>query len=855
MKLMILDGNSVANRAFYGVRTLTAPDGTPTNAVYGFLSLLHKLLETHAPEALCVAFDLSAPTFRHLRYDSYKATRKKMPEELAVQLPLIKQALDAMGVLRLELEGYEADDLIGTVSRLCEQGGTECLIVTGDRDSFQLISETTHVLHMRTRGGQTDTTDYTLALFREEYGFEPPQLIDLKALMGDSSDNIPGVPGVGEKTALDLVRRFHSVDTVYARLDTLDIRDSLRKKLAAGEASARLSYELATIDRNAPIDFKLSDAQRPIVYGGALYALFQRLGFRSFLEKWGVSRDVGEAAETENVPAAPDEAVCEDAAAFSAWLEQAQQAEYVAVLPAGEGLDTLCLCDGSQVLTVQRACLGDDWQPLLRRLFSAGIPKVSHDSKDLIRLLLEAGLPADDIVFDTALAAYLLDATESGYELPRISARYLGHECSGAAAVFALYPVLRAQLETLGMQQLYEEIEHPLCRVLAEMELAGFLIDREALRRFGDSLTGSIDALQQSIWALAGTQFNINSPKQLGSVLFDTLLLPAGKKTKTGWSTNADVLERLRGKHPIVQQVLDYRMLTKLKSTYADGLLKVIAPDGRIHSHFRMTVTATGRLSSTEPNLQNIPIRKELGAEIRRMFVPAPGMVLVDADYSQIELRLLAHISGDETMRRAFREGADIHRATAAQVFGVPFEEVTALQRSRAKAVNFGIVYGISAFSLAQDIGVFQSEAKAYMEAYLEKYAGVHAYMKSVVEQARQDGYVSTLFGRRRSLPELKSSNFQQRAFGERVALNMPIQGTAADIIKLAMVNAARRLRAEQLQARLILQVHDELIVESPVQEAEQVAALLKEEMEQAVSLSIPLTVDVKIGSTWAEAH
>ena len=405
------------------------------------------------------------------------------------------------------------------------------------------------------------------------------------------------------------------------------------------------------------------------------------------------------------------------------------------------------------------------------------------------------------------------------------------------------------------MQQLYEEIEHPLCRVLAEMELAGFLIDREALRRFGDSLTGSIDALQQSIWALAGTQFNINSPKQLGSVLFDTLLLPAGKKTKTGWSTNADVLERLRGKHPIVQQVLDYRMLTKLKSTYADGLLKVIAPDGRIHSHFRMTVTATGRLSSTEPNLQNIPIRKELGAEIRRMFVPAPGMVLVDADYSQIELRLLAHIYGDETMRRAFREGADIHRATAAQVFGVPFEEVTALQRSRAKAVNFGIVYGISAFSLAQDIGVFQSEAKAYMEAYLEKYAGVHAYMKSVVEQARQDGYVSTLFGRRRSLPELKSSNFQQRAFGERVALNMPIQGTAADIIKLAMVNAARRLRAEQLQARLILQVHDELIVESPVQEAEQVAALLKEEMEQAVSLSIPLTVDVKIGSTWAEAH
>ena len=854
MKLMILDGNSVANRAFYGVRALTAPDGTPTNAVYGFLSLLHKLLEAHAPDALCVAFDLAAPTFRHRRYDGYKATRKKMPEELAVQLPLIKQALDAMGVLRLELEGYEADDLIGTVGRLCRQQGDECIIVTGDRDSFQLICETTHVLHMRTKNGQTDTTDYTLALFREEYGFDPPQLVDLKALMGDSSDNIPGVPGVGEKTALELVRRFGTIDALYAGLDTAQLRDSLRKKLAAGEASARLSYELAAIDCSAPIRFTPTDAQRPVVYAGALYALFQRLGFRSFLEKWGVSKDT-EDAPAPDAPAVPEETVCEDAAAFTAWLDAAQQAGYLAVLPTGEGLDTLALCDGSRVLLVERIRLGADWQPLLGRLFSDGPSKVTHNSKDLIRQLLEAGLPADGIVFDTALAAYLLDATESGYELPRVSMHYLGHETDGAAAVFALYPVLRARLDEAGMQRLYDEIEHPLCRVLADMELAGFLIDREALRSFGDALTGSIDALQQSIWALAGMQFNINSPKQLGGVLFDTLLLPAGKKTKTGWSTNADVLERLRGKHPIVQQVLDYRMLTKLKSTYADGLLKVIAPDGRIHSHFKMTVTATGRLSSTEPNLQNIPIRKELGAEIRRMFVAAPGMVLVDADYSQIELRLLAHISGDEAMCRAFRESADIHRATAAQVFGVPFEEVTALQRSRAKAVNFGIVYGISAFSLAQDIGVFQSEAKAYMEAYLEKYAGVHAYMKHIVEQARHDGYVSTLFGRRRSLPELKSSNFQQRSFGERVALNMPIQGTAADIIKLAMVNAARRLRDERLQARLILQVHDELIVECPEQEAAQAAALLKEEMEQAVSLSIPLTVDVKIGSTWAEAH
>ena len=851
MNLMILDGNSIVNRAFYGVRPLNAPDGTPTNAVYGFLAILQRLLEEQKPDALCVSFDLKAPTFRHKAYEGYKAQRKAMPEELAQQMPILKEVLDQMGIRRYELEGYEADDILGTASRLCEKAGWHCTIVTGDKDSLQLISESTTVCNVKTRMGQTETILYTPERFREEYGFGPKQMVDLKALMGDSSDNIPGVPGVGEKTAMDLVQRYGTIEEIYKDLSALDIKEGVRKKLAAGEESARKSFWLATILCDVPLDFKPEDNLWNRDYRPGLYELFKKLGFHKFIEKWGVI-PAGEESAPEESPSLPR--VDGDEGNIEELIAAAGAAPFVAVLPL-EGLDRLEFCDGKAVYTAAWNQCGEGYNRLLKRLFSPEIKKVSHNVKNLMGLLLAEGLDTEGFLFDTALAAYLLEATENDYSLPRISVRYAGRELDGAEAVFQLYRPLQEKLKELGMEELYYSIELPLCRVLADMEKTGFFVDRKALYDFGESLNSGIAALQESIWNEAGNEFNINSPKQLGQVLFDELMLPSGKKTKTGWSTNADVLEKLQGKHPIVDQVLEYRMLTKLKSTYADGLLKVISPDGRIHTNFQMTVTATGRLSSTEPNLQNIPVRKQLGAQIRKMFVASPGMCLVDADYSQIELRLLAHISGDETMRDAFLSGEDFHAVTASNVFNVPLEEVTPTLRSRAKAVNFGIVYGISAYSLAQDIGVWPSEAKAYMDAYLEKYHGVRDYMKSIVEQAREDGYVSTLYGRRRSLPELKSSNFNTRSFGERVALNMPIQGTAADIIKLAMVNVARRLKEEDIRAKLILQVHDELIVECPEDEAERVQEILKTEMEHTADLAVPLTVDAHIGHSWAEAH
>ena len=850
MKLMILDGNSIINRAFYGIRMLNAPDGTPTNAVYGFLSTFRRVFDLAQPQAVCVAFDVHAPTFRHEQYALYKAQRKPMPEELSVQMPLLKQTLDYMGVRRLELAGWEADDLLGTVARRCEAAGWTCDVVTGDKDSLQLITDSTHVFNVKTRMGQTDTIEYTPERFREEYGFDPIRMIDLKALMGDSSDNIPGVPGIGEKTAKDLLVRFGTVADIYRDLDALDIKPGVRKKLTEGRESAQLSFDLATIRTDAPIDFALESAVLDHDYQPELYDWFRRLNFTSLSEKWGLQPADGAGAPSSALPTVD----VADSAALRALEQAVTAAPYVAVL-APAGLDALTLCDGKACYALSWAQLGDDYNAFLRLLFSDRVRKAGHNIKDPMRALLDEGLPTDGFVFDTALAAYLLDATAGSYDLPRLAQTYLGEELPDVQTVWALQPVLREKMDALGMLPLYTDIELPLCPVLARMEHTGFLVDRKALYDFGESLMSAIEQLQQSIWALAGEPFNIQSPKQLGSVLFERLMLPAGKKTKTGWSTNAAVLDKLRGKHPIIEQILDYRTLTKLKSTYADGLLKEISADGRIHTNFQMTVTATGRLSSTEPNLQNIPVRRELGAQIRKMFVASPGKVLVDADYSQIELRLLAHIANDETMIAAFRSGEDIHAVTASQVFGVPLAEVTPLQRSHAKAVNFGIVYGISAFSLAQDIGVFQSEAKAYMDSYFAKYHGVHEYMTRVVEQAKADGYVTTLFGRRRDLPELKSSNFNLRSFGERVALNMPIQGTAADIIKAAMVRVDARMRAEHLQARLLLQVHDELIVECPAEEAETVKAILVDEMEHVVDYRVPLLVDAKIGASWAEAH
>ena len=861
MKLMLIDGNSIVNRAFYGIRELNAPDGTPTNAVYGFLAILQHLYQEMKPEAVCVAFDRKEPTFRHRSHDFYKAQRKPMPEELAVQMPVLKELLDTMGVQRLELAGYEADDILGTLSRTAEEQGNECIIVTGDKDSLQLVSDRTTVCNVKSRMGRTESILYTPERFREEYGFEPPLMVDLKALMGDSSDNIPGVPGIGEKTALDLVRRYGGIGEIYRNLETLDVKDSVRKKLAAGRDSANSSFWLATIFREVPLDCGEAECFRWTLHRTPeLLAYMKKLGFRRMIEQWRLAETETGTPAAGLEPAQAEKAPEQHAVAaeeLPALTEKIRESAFTAVsCPSGTGDLELCLAEEPD--TVYRLSgleIGEGYDDFCRTLFSDEVKKTAHNVKDLMNLLNAEGLSRDGFVFDTALAGYLLRATDSSYLLPELSERYLGRNLDGAAAVAALTPVLREKLEADGQTGLFEEIELPLCRVLSEMEETGFLVDRQALAAFGQSLTAGIEQLEEEIWALAGHSFNVLSTKQLGQVLFEELALPAGKKTKTGWSTNVDVLEKLRDRHPIVQKVLDYRTLTKLKSTYADGLLKVIAPDGRIHTSFQMTVTATGRLSSTEPNLQNIPVRKELGAQIRTMFAAPAGKLLVDADYSQIELRLLAHISGDTAMQEAFLSGEDFHAVTASKVFNVPLPEVSHLLRSRAKAVNFGIVYGISAFSLAQDIGVRPAEAKEYMEAYLNRYSGVREYMHGIVEVAKRDGCVRTLWGRRRDLPELKSSNFNMRAFGERVALNMPIQGTAADIIKLAMVRVRDRLAKECPEARMVLQVHDELIVECPEEMAPQVETLLKEEMEQVVNLSVPLTVEAKSARTWADAH
>lgn len=849
---MILDGNSIVNRTFYGIRMLNAPDGTPTNGIYGFLTVLHKLIAEENPQAVCVAFDMKAPTFRHKQYENYKAQRKAMPDELAVQIPILKEVLDAIGIKRLELEGYEADDLIGTVGRICSESGHECVIVTGDKDSFQLITDTTHVKHVKSRMGKTETVEYTPEVFFEEYGFEPKKIIDLKALMGDSSDNIPGVKGIGEKTAAELIKSFGSIEKIYEDLDSLNVKESVKAKLKDGRADAEMSYSLATIDVNAPLSFSPEDCVFSGSFCGA-YHIFKRLGFNSLIEKWGLSENCGNVSLSSQAVALPSVEVMDDSE-LEKFAAKFKELPYIAVLPLGGGLDNLEICDGENVYFFRWSNLGGSYNSFIKILFSQQIKKLSHNVKDLFRQLMSENIDGGGFIFDTALAAYLLDPTESNYELSRISEKYLGSGKYGAEAVFSLYPVMDSRLRNEGMSELLYKIELPLCEVLADMEQTGFTADREALYEYGKMLSVRIDTLQEEIWSLAGGEFNINSPKQLGEILFDKLMLPSGKKTKTGWSTNAEVLEKLRGKHEIIDKILEYRQLAKLKSTYADGLIKVIGKDGRIHTNFQMTVTATGRLSSTEPNLQNIPVRTELGAELRKMFVAPRGNVLVDADYSQIELRLLAHISGDGTMIKAFLNGEDIHAVTASQVFGVPLGEVTKLQRSRAKAVNFGIVYGISPFSLAQDIGVFQNEAKVYIDTYLEKYSGVREYMKNIRERAKIDGYVTTLFGRRRPLPELKSSNFNTRSFGERVALNTPIQGTAADIIKLAMVNVYRRLKSEGLNAKLILQIHDELIVECPEHEAERVKKILKEEMENVVQYSVPLEADVNVGKSWGDA-
>jgi len=881
MKLMVIDGNSILNRAYYGIRPLSTKDGLYTHAVYGFLTTMQRLLDEENPDALCVAFDVHAPTFRHTAEETYKATRKPMPEELQMQVPVLKEVLDDMNVPRYEMAGWEADDLIGTIAKKCEAADWECVVVTGDKDSLQLVTERTRVKLVSTRMGQTTTRDMTPETFREAYGFEPIHMIDLKALMGDTSDNIPGVPGIGEKTAMDLIQKYGSIDALYQKLPEVDAKPAALKKLTEGEEAARHSYWLATIVTDAPLDFRPDDNLRSAPKP-ELYDLFLKLEFSKLIDKWGLRPAAEASAEKESSFTVAVEQLTTGAEAERA-LARWRSADHVSLLalPDLQGVSVLCRTGEDTAVASELFFdrYGGDWNALLAALFSADIAKVSHNVKDLQRTLLENDLPADGFVFDTALAAYLLDSTQSSYDLQRLYVTYFNTELpkpvflerdafslladragaeaaldSHVAAVSGLYDYFVPRLRERNQWELYQTAELPLCRVLAEMERTGCGVDAGALSAFGTLMESRCAELEKAIYAQAGAEFNINSPKQLGEMLFERMQLPHGKKTKTGWSTNADVLEKLRPLSPVVADVLDYRQYAKLKSTYADGLLKAMDPDGRVRTSFQMTVTATGRLSSAEPNLQNIPTRTDLGSEIRRMFVPAPGCVLVDADYSQIELRLLAHISGDAAMQESFLSGRDFHTATAAKVFHVAPEEVSHELRRRAKAVNFGIVYGISPFSLSQDIGVTVAEARDYMEAYFATFPGVRQYMTDVVERAKRDGYVETLFHRRRDLPELKSSNFNLRSFGERVALNMPIQGTAADVMKLAMVAVHRCLAQELPRARLVLQVHDELIVECPEEDAEQAAALLTREMEGVADFAVPLTADAHWGKNWLEA-
>ena len=842
MKLMILDGNSVINRAYFGVKPLTTRDGLYTHAIYGFLNILEKMEKEEQPDAICVAFDLHGPTFRHLQYDGYKATRHGMPEELAMQMPAMKDVLKAMNIPIYECKGWEADDVIGTVGKICSNNGWECVVVTGDRDSLQLIDENVHIKLVITKAGQTNATLYTEEKFKEEYGFEPKRLIDLKALMGDSSDNIPGVKGIGEKTAKNLLLKFGTLDGVYENLADPAIKPKQRENLTNYKEDAYLSYDLATIRPEAPIDFEPKDAIVMPYNRPALYDLFQRLEFVRLIDKYGLRSAALEKPKAEVKFAALPK--CD---------EMPEGGLDCAVYIAEDGSLGVAWEKGVCTLTpmeVQMAC-----DCLLGRMNC-----ICHDMKSTMHRLDELGLCYGGFTFDIALAAYDLNPSQSDYPVSKLATTFLGTSVDDgdaaacAEALWHLKPVLTEELEKQGMTRLYNEIELPLCSVLYRMECLGIDIDRAQLEQFGVMLSERIADCEKLIFSYSDGPFNINSTKQLGELLFDKLGLPPVKKTKTGYSTNADVLEKLKHKHPIIPAIMDYRMLTKLKSTYADGLLKEIREDGRIHTTFQNLVTATGRLSSTEPNLQNIPVRTDLGAEIRKMFIPKPGHVLVDADYSQIELRVLAHIAEDENMCNAFRGGMDIHTVTASQVFGVAPEEVTSLQRRHAKAVNFGIVYGISEFSLSEDIGVSRYEAKAYIENYLTNYRGVRAFMKNVVAEARERGYTETMFGRRRYIPELKSSNFNVRSGAERMTLNTPIQGTAADLIKLAMIRVDAALAENYPEAKLLLQVHDELIVECPEEIASDVAKLISREMENVAQLNVPLTAEAKIGKSWYEA-
>lgn len=863
-KLLILDSNSILNRAFYGVRYLSAKDGTPTNAIYGFLNILLKLIKEQEPDYICAAFDVKAPTFRHKQYEGYKAQRKPMPEGLAAQMPLAKDVLRAMGVTILEKEGYEADDIIGTVARLCEESEISCFIATGDKDDLQLASDKTKVILTVTKSGYNETIIYDDKAVKEKYHVTPTEFIDVKALMGDPSDNIPGVKGVGEKTAMSLIEKHHSIEYIYENIDDIGLKGTMLQKMKDGREMAFMSKELATINRNTPIEF---NAEKCVFDGfennGELYEILKRLELNSIIKKLDLS-GVDNVKENEDI--------------FKDFSYQVGDKNMI----SGDKVTVVLDFDGDNISSAavgagNNAVVLNEQDDIKELLEDDSIAKVMFDVKEAI-VKLNGRIDIKNISDDTAIAAYLVDPAKNEYTIEKLASEYFGtviekpevkqlsllddvetdrseYLAKCAVALGVLNDRIGDKIKENGQEKLYQEVELPLVTVLAHLEINGFLVDDNQLKEFADKLGEKIDALTNEIYMLAGEEFNINSPKQLGVILFEKLELKPVKKTKTGYATNADVLEKLRDKHPIVNFIMEYRQLAKLKSTYCDGLTAVVNPNThRIHSVFTQTVTVTGRLSSTEPNLQNIPTRTELGREIRKMFVAKDGYVLVDADYSQIELRVLAHIANDETMINAFRNNEDIHAVTASQVLGIPLEDVTKEQRSSAKAVNFGIVYGIGEFSLAQDLHISVKEAKAYIESYLEKYHGVRNYMESIKEQAKKDGYVKTMLNRIRYIPELKSPNYNIRQFGERVALNTPIQGTAADIIKLAMVRVDNRLINEGLKSKLILQVHDELIVEAHKDEVDKVKQILSEEMQGAMELNVPLKVDMSTGHSWYDA-
>lgn len=826
-RLLIIDGNSIINRAYYGVRPLSTKSGIPTNAIYGFMNIMLKYLDEYNPEYLCVAFDLKAPTFRHKMYDQYKAQRKGMPDELAEQMPHLKELLSAMNICQLSLEGYEADDIIGTVSRKCDENGVWCGIITGDKDDLQLASKNTSVLLTTTRMGQTDTAIFDDNAVIEKYGVTPKEFISVKALMGDSSDNIPGVHGIGEKTAFDLLKNFHSLDGLYENIESDLIKKSAREKLIAGKDDAYLCYKLCEINTFVPIEFDIESAILSSYNNDALTKKLDELELKKIAQRLNLSAEV---VKIE----------CEEAeAATSSILEKLSSLSEFYFLLSGEKIEFL----------YENKAYKTSIDNLKAIFENENIKKITHGYKAFRHILYDMGIDARGNFYDTEIAAYIIDPSKTEYNISDMCAE-LGLSVSPCSLPVLSENQLK-EINERGQTALLNEIELPLEDVLFDMELAGFKIDKDELSSFSEKLGSRIAALEDSIYFMAGEKFNINSPKQLGKLLFEDLGLPVVKKTKTGYSTDSAVLEKLLGKHDIIELLIEYRHLSKLKSTYTDAFLPLLDSQNRIHSTLKQTVTATGRISSAEPNLQNIPVRTQIGREIRKMFVSKEGYSLVGADYSQIELRVLAHMSGDATMCDAFNKNIDIHTVTATQVFNVPDFLVTDIMRSQAKTVNFGIIYGQSEFSLAGELKITRKEAKEYINGYFEKYSGVKEYMDKAISKAKEDGFVTTLFNRRRYIPELKATNFNLRSFGERAAMNAPIQGTAADIIKMAMVKVYNSLKKECPAARLILQIHDELIVEAPNEDAQKAADILKREMESAVKLNVPLLADVKIGKSW----